>query len=157
MLELVQNYTMSEILAFLITFALAIKGLVTFYDWSVERLKRIFKKETDQENIIDTIQRRLNCFDEALKQLSDEQKQTNEVISDLTNKMNMLVESDMDDIKSFITKVMMLFRYKQKWVDDYSLNCIERRFKHYINEGGNSFIADLMEEIRDLPKRPPQG
>ena len=39
----------------------------------------------------------------------------------------------------------------QEWIDDYSLDCIERRYKHYIDEGGNSFIGQLMIEIRKLP------
>ena len=43
----------------------------------------------------------------------------------------------------------------QEWIDDYSLDCIERRYKHYIDEGGNSFIGQLMIEIRKLPHQPP--
>ena len=39
-----------------------------------------------------------------------------------------------------------------KCIDDFSLDCIEKRFAHYQDEGGNSFIAALMAEIRALPK-----
>jgi hypothetical protein len=39
------------------------------------------------------------------------------------------------------------------YIDDYSLDCLERRFKHYQDEGGNSYIEDLMKDLRSLSKR----
>ena len=27
-----------------------------------------------------------------------------------------------------------------------------KRYRHYVDEGGNSYVADLMNEIRALPK-----
>ena len=64
-----------------------------------------------------------------------------------------LIESDKDDIKAYITKEHHYFVYQKGWIDDYSLDCIERRYDHYVAEGGNSFIKGLMEEIRNLPKK----
>jgi hypothetical protein len=68
----------------------------------------------------------------------------------------MLIESDKDDIKSFITKEHHYYVEQKKWIDKFSLDCIEKRYKHYKDEGGNSFIEDLMGELRKLPKQPPQ-
>ena len=31
---------------------------------------------------------------------------------------------------------------------------MEKRYKHYADEGGNSFVATLMSEVRALPKMP---
>ena len=44
------------------------------------------------------------------------------------------------------------FCYEKRQIDDYSLDCLEKRYTHYVEEGGNSFIHDLMEDIRALPK-----
>ena len=52
----------------------------------------------------------------------------------------MLIESDKDSIRSYITKEHHYFYGEQQWIDNFSLDCIERRFKHYEDEGGNSFI-----------------
>ena len=41
------------------------------------------------------------------------------------------------------------------WIDDFSLDCLERRYQHYADEGGNSFIEGFMEELRALPKQDP--
>ena len=68
------------------------------------------------------------------------------------DKVNLLIASDRDDIKSWITEKHHYYCYSQEWIDDYSLDCIEKRFAHYQDEGGNSFIAALMAEIRALPK-----
>lgn len=32
------------------------------------------------------------------------------------------------------------FVYKQGWIDDCSLNCLEKQYRHYQQEGSNSFI-----------------
>jgi hypothetical protein len=42
------------------------------------------------------------------------------------------------------------------WIDDYSMECCERRYQHYKDEGGNSFIKGFMEDLRALPKKPPE-
>lgn len=68
----------------------------------------------------------------------------------------MLIDSDKDDIKSYITREHHYFCYQVGWIDDFSLDCLERRYQHYEDEGGNSFIAGFMNELRTLPKQPPQ-
>jgi hypothetical protein len=65
----------------------------------------------------------------------------------------MLIDSDKDDIKAFITREHHYFCYQKGWVDDYSLDCVERRYAHYEQEGGNSFVEDLMKDLRKLPKQ----
>lgn len=70
-------------------------------------------------------------------------------------KIDMLIESDKDDIKSYITREHHYFCYKIGWIDDFSLDCIEKRYKHYTDEGGNTFIGGFMEELRALPKSNP--
>lgn len=67
----------------------------------------------------------------------------------------MLIESDKEDIKAFITGQHHYFIYGKGWIDDYSMECLEKRFAIYEREHGNSFVEGLMNEIRALPKRPP--
>ena len=63
-----------------------------------------------------------------------------------------MVESDKDDIKAWITEKHHFYCYEKRHIDDYSLDCIEKRYAHYQDEGGNSFVEDLMKDIRKLPK-----
>lgn len=144
MLELLQNYTVAEIISFTILLALAIKAIISFLDWAKERLFKFFRKEEKGNSLDDTLSKII----ESQEQLSKEIKKINDTIK-------VLIHSDKDDIKSFITKEYHHFM-AQGWIDDYSLDCIEKRYKHYIDEGGNSFIGQLMVEIRTLPHQPPK-
>jgi hypothetical protein len=156
MKELVETYSIQEILLFLITFALAIKGAVSFYDWGHDRLKKAFSKEDSGEQKINSIQNQINELKRDYDNLKELQVQSQGALKDLTNKIDLLIVSDKDDIKSFITREHHYFCYQKQWIDDYSMDCIEKRFQHYKDEDGNSFAEDLMNELRALPKRPPQ-
>lgn len=145
MVELLSIYSISEILAIIITLALAIKGVVSFWDWAKERLQKMFNKETQQEK-----------SQQKIEALTESQQQLVEAVKKLTEKVDMLIDSDKDDIKAYITDKHHYYVYTQKWIDDYTLDCIARRFKHYQDEGGNSFIETLMKELKALPKQPPR-
>lgn len=155
MIELLATYSLAEILTFIITFALAIKGFVTFWDWAVERVRKIFKKESQKDKEKQLLEERLLRGDIKMKELTQQQEKTKQQLDDINNKIDLLISSDRDDIKSYITKEHHFFVYNKRWIDDYSLDCIERRYNHYKEEGGNSFVKDLIDEIRELPKTPP--
>jgi hypothetical protein len=38
------------------------------------------------------------------------------------------MKSDKDSIKAFITKEHHYFCYEKGWIDDYNLDCLEKRF-----------------------------
>ncbi len=155
-MELLQNYPIEQILGFIVCLALAIKGCVTFWDWGYNRLRQVFQKETDEDNKDKQLEERLNKIDDSLNTLIESQKKNTDTINTMQNQIAILSESDKDDIKSFIVREYHYFTEQKGWVDDYSLDCIEKRYTHYKQEGGNSFVHGLMEGLRALPKRPPK-
>lgn len=146
MKELLQNFTIEQILMFVVLLAGAIKGVISFFDWVAERLRKVFNGQTKKEQETQHVR-------ELIQKLFDMQKKTDEDIKQLSSHIGLLMESDKDDIKAWITREHHYFCYTLGYIDDYSLDCIEKRYKHYQDEGGNSFIADLMKELRALPKR----
>lgn len=148
MVELITNYSWSEIILFVIAFAAAIKGVVTFWDWGKDRLRKVYDKEDKIEEIKNLIVENTKQMNE----FSNIQAQTIDEIQHLKENITNLTASDKDDIKAWITEKHHHFCYEIKYIDDYSLDCIEKRYAHYVDEGGNSFIGKLMEEIRNLPK-----
>lgn len=148
MAELITNYSWSEIILFVIAFAAAIKGVVTFWDWGKDRLRKVYDKEDKIEEIKSLIVENTKQINE----FSNIQAQTIDEIQHLKENITNLTASDKDDIKAWITEKHHHFCYEIKYIDDYSLDCIEKRYAHYVDEGGNSFISTLMEEIRNLPK-----
>lgn len=166
MIELLETYSLSQIIIFFIVICLAVKEAITFYDWSKARIQQGYNKNLKEKEDKDKIQNEISDiteffeekekrFNEKKEEMNTNFKKINEQIDFLTEKINMLIESDKDDIKSYITEKHHFFCYERQWIDDYSLDCLEKRFKHYEDEGGNSFVESLMEEIRELPKHPP--
>lgn len=155
MLALLQRYSVSEILIFIVLLALAIKGVITFIDWTHEKIKKAFNK---QQNKIDEKKKILDKLDQdeqLIASLQQQQAETDKILNKLSKQIDTLIKSDVDDIRAFITREHHYFCYQKGWIDDFSLQCIEQRFSNYVQEGGNSFIKGLMEEIRRLPKRDP--
>lgn len=157
MLDLIQNFSIEEIVAFIVIFALAIKGVVDFIDWARKKVRKGFKAEHLKSNQSAQLDVRLNGYDEKIEGLNEKIGALAEQIDYLIENTESLIDSNRDAIKSYITKEHHFFCYEQGWIDDYSLDCLEKRFAHYNKFGGNSFIEDLMEELRDLPKVPPQN
>ena len=105
----------------------------------------------------------LNMFKEAYATIFSGQLKDNLVYARKYEKLIVKTQfapflfSEKDDIKAYITEKHHFFCYEKKWIDDHSLDCLERKNKHYKDEGGNSFIDGLMAEIRALPKQPPHN
>lgn len=59
MINLLQQYSLSNIIIFIIVLALAIKGLVSFIDWAHARVKKVFDKEHGKLSEKEQLERRL--------------------------------------------------------------------------------------------------
>ena len=156
MIELLETFSIKEILIFVVILALAIKGVIDFIDWVKKRIRKNYKAEQLKSNRTTHVNSQIKNCDARIDELGERVDTIVERIDYLIDNIELLSESNKDAIKSYITKEHHCFCYEQKWIDDYSLDCLEKRFAHYIKLGGNSFIKDLMEELRSLPKVPPQ-
>ena len=137
---LLGKYSAAEIVIIVFLVGLAVKEVITLIEWFRNRGKDKFKEEeafTHQEAKI--------------QEIRQAQKAQREEIRDIKNQVEMLVTANKNDIKAWIIdkyhQVM-----KQGWINDYDLDLLERRYLDYKQAGGNSYIEDLMEDIRKLPK-----
>ena len=150
--ELLAQYSLSQILIFLFVFGATLKTTITMIEWFWDRIGKVFKKqqaETEQqESFTEHIQR----SEKQIKELYELHSKTEENLEKILNSIQLLINSDKDDIKAWITEKHHYYCYEKRHIDDYSLDCIEKRYTHYRNEGGNSFVEDLMRDIRRLPK-----
>ena len=165
--DLLTSYTIAEIALFVVMLGLAVKGVVSFYDWAHDRLKKWFTKEHAQEEMaedIETEKSELQTFQDKVEQeFADQDKKIREMenennlkIEQLGGKVDMLIESDRDAILAYITEKHHYFVYEKGYIDYHSLECLEKRYDVYRRkEGGNSFAASLMDDIRELPQDEP--
>lgn len=143
MTDLLHAYSIEDIAIFIVLFALATKGSITFIEWAMQKIKYMVHREEEPQEIKDNLQTQA-------EQILDITKS----IQSLSQKVDMLIKSDRNAIKAYITEKHHFYVYGQGWIDDYSLNCIEQRYQHYKDQGGNSFISGLMSQLRALPKQP---
>ena len=135
MIKLLQTFSLSEIFIFITLCLLAFKGAFSFLEWVFEKGRKFFDKTYQKP-----------------KELEETVKDLVKDVENLTRKIDVLVQSDKDAIKAFITRQHHYFCYKVGSIDDQSLDCVEKRYTHYKEQGGNSYIHHLMEELRILPK-----
>ena len=154
--SVLKDFPISEILLCIIGVLVLVKWIIEYFDWGHKRTKDKYDQEAERKKNIEDINEKLNQNSEDIKMLIEMQKQQNEKIEQQNLRIELLIDSDKDDIKAFITEKYHYFVEVRGWIDDYSLDCLEKRFQHYRDENGNSFVADLMSEIKRLPKHPPQ-
>ena len=156
MLELLGTYSLTQIVTFIILLAIAVKEGITVVIWFKDFFKKKFNN--DMKNTVATKERneQICKIKEDMQTLIDSQEKIFKEIESFKQQLEMIIESDKDDIKSWITEKHHFYCFEKKWIDDYSMDCIEKRYGHYKDEGGNSFIEELINELRSLPKIPPQ-
>ena len=144
MLDLLKNYSLSDIAIFVVMLALAIKGLIDFYDWAKNRIRKPIDAENNNKAKEQEVMAKLVTHEEQILSCK-------ECLENINKNMNILIASDKDDIKAWITEKHHYFCYDLGYIDDYNLQCIEARYKHYKEEDGNTFIDGFMTDIRALP------
>lgn len=156
MLELLGTYSLTQIVTFIVLLAIAVKEGITLVIWFKDFFKKKFNDDMKNTVATEKQNEQIDKIKEDIQILIENQEKVFEEIQLFKQQLEMIIESDKDDIKSWITEKHHFYCYERKWIDDYSMDCIEKRYGHYKDEGGNSFIEELMNELRGLPKTPPQ-
>ena len=158
---LLAQYTIKEIIIGVIMLAVAFKSSFDFFDWVKLKYKEKFDKdyqkkvdETLSKEHYESCQKRfqesIDAYNNMDKKLDALTEQMNTRFGIIESSIKRLTDSDMHDIKSWIVEKHHKL-VEQQWVDDFTMDTIERRYADYKAEGGNSYVKTLMEEIRSLP------
>ena len=161
MIDLLSKYDTTQVIIFIALVVIAIKSVWDMIDYFKNKYKEKFNKDYEQIESQKAIEKYYlegkDQHQETLKVYERLENQLNKIensVEKLSNKVNKLTESDMHDIKQFIVREHHYFVSKG-WIDDYSLDSIMLRYEDYKEEGGNSYIKTLVEEIKALPKQQP--
>ena len=124
--------------------------------WKAKRKEVIdakIKKKQEETELAET----LKSFQEELIKINTKLNSQDARFTKMEEKLTALTESDMHDIKSWIVDQYHKFYVEQGWIDAFSADTIEHRYNDYKNEGGNSYIDQLMDRLHSLPMDPPPG
>lgn len=111
------------------------------------RSKEEDKKKEEQDG-----EKRLSNLERLEKNNENTIQQVRCDVEEIKQNVNLLITSDKDDIRAWITDKYHYF-IQLGHIDDFTLDCLERRFKSYKQEGGNTYVDGMMEELRRLPRK----
>lgn len=154
MAELLSQYTIPQIILFIAALIFIIKGVQDTIDFFKNKYSQKFNKDYETKTKEIRLEEFYEMAGEQHKEVMMEIEKVSESVDHLSQRIDRLTESDMHDIKQFIVREYHYFVEQKKWIDDYSLDTILLRYADYKQEGGNSYIEMLIDEIKKLPKHP---
>lgn len=154
MAELLSQYTIPQIILFIAALIFIVKGVQDTIDFFKNKYNQKFNKDYDAKAKEIRLEEFYEMAGEQHKEVMMEMEKVSESVDHLSQRIDRLTESDMHDIKQFIVREYHYFVEQKKWIDDYSLDTILLRYADYKQEGGNSYIEMLIDEIKKLPKHP---
>jgi hypothetical protein len=153
-LNVAKQYTFEDYIFMTIVLVAVIKGSISMFDW----LKNRFFNKTQEDAL--SAERARQEFAElkgCVQHLVEEMKDLKQDVRKIRLDVDDLIQSDKEDIKAFITNRYRYFAKTLGYIDEFSLNAIEVRYARYKKEGGNTFVDDLMTELRKIPRHTSKG
>lgn len=138
MSELLTKFDITTIILVLFMTAFAIREVFELYHYFNDKIYGRYEK---QDNTKDTIDNLSATLASVLQQ-----------VKDIDKKINLLQESDKDAIKSWIVGLYHKYKENPKEFGAMQMDLLERRYGHYKDQGGNSYIDQLMEDLRTIYK-----
>ena len=156
--------TFIAIIIFVVTVtASAAVKIKSIFDNHRKKVANETKKELENTELIETVQTladsvkilmdKVESIDELHKHVIPEVNELDNKVHTIDDLLELLIESNKTNIKASI-----ISEY-QKWmsleyIDIYSLSLIEEQFAEYEKFHGNTFVEDMVKQLRSLPKRP---
>lgn len=136
MVQFFQNYTIEATLVFLFMLGTALKQ-------GFELVQYFRNKAVDQ---VDKVRDREQGAARASEQLATQ----NTELMKINEKIDQLLVSNEDSIKSWIVTLYKQRKKDPSRLDSMQMDLLERRFAHYKKLGGNSYVDNLMQELREI-------
>ena len=142
---LLEQFDIKTIFIILLLAFFGIIEIMRGVDYLRNKGKNKIKQLQDEEQRILTLESLEQDNEDSIQQVKTD-------VEEIKQNVGLLIESDKDDIRAWITDKYHYFM-KLKYIDDFTLDCLERRFKSYKQEGGNTYVDSMMDELRRLPRK----
>jgi hypothetical protein len=121
--------------------------------WREERDRRR-NQQIEEQNQELASEAAMNEINETLKLILEKITSIESRLTSAEARLDKLTESDMHDIKAWIVDQYHKFYIGQGWIDAFSAETIDRRYEDYKDEGGNSYIDNLIAQLHTLSMDP---
>lgn len=137
--NLLNTFDLKTILLVLFLVAVGARELIQLYRYF---RMRIYGKFETQDNEKET----MNNMEKSMQSMLLELK-------DIDKKLSLLQVSNRDSIKSWILMSYQKYKENNAQLDSMQMDLLERRYQHYKDQGGNSYIDEIMDELRAIYKK----
>ena len=161
MLELLSAFSVHQILIFSLMLILAIRGCIDTFAYFKNLYHEKFTHDYNSLQKEDDFKRFQQHTDECLAEYTKQSEalisQVKEATQEFEVKIGQIEERLTDlssysknDIKAWLVETHHKCM-REGYIDDFTKDLIERRFKDYQKLGGNSYAETLVQELRTLP------
>jgi DNA-binding protein YbaB len=120
-----------------------------------EEIAEKIRDRASEEEFKNQMKELAEDFKEMKNNMNDMHSEIMEMKTDIYNNLNMVIESDKESNRLSI--VSSYYDAMEKgYIEVYLLQALEYRYERYLDENGDSFIENLMVELRKLPHEPPE-
>lgn len=130
MIELLTTFSPMTIVLCCIMIFLALRGIVEYRNWIRTISDEAYAKRKNQEERDKHVEKMVQETNTELKNIHQAIEYIKTSLTKLDSQVETLTESDKDDIKAYITNQYHHFVDGKGWIDDYSMDCIEKRYTH---------------------------
>lgn len=161
MLELLTAFSIQQIIIYAVMLGLAIKGGVDFVYWMREKYQQKFDRDhaqiTKQQMLEEHYKKCSDQHEESVKKYNNLENKIDNLTDTLNTKVDiienqlvLLSSSSKNDIKAWIVETHHKC-IQEGYIDDFTKDIVEKRFEDYTKLGGNSYVENLVKELRGLP------
>lgn len=136
LINFLNTYTVDEFIGYTIALFLLLVAAIKTFDYLNERFKIFETRKSKSQQMLCDMSEKINLLLD--KSACQERR------------INTLLESDMVRIKGEIIQKHREYT-RLGYIDYKTLDYLQRQFKCYEAEGGNSYIHNLMDDLEDLP------
>lgn len=137
--NLLNAFDFKTIILVLFLAAVGVREVIQLYRYFHIRIYGSFEKRDNAKDIMNQMGRSMQSVLIELK--------------DIDKKLTLLQASNRDSIKSWILMSYQKYREDSTQLDSMQMDLLERRYQHYKDQGGNSYIDEIMDELRAIYKK----
>lgn len=150
------QFSIESIILIILGLVVAFKFISELWDWTYARIKKHFNIQTEKQQQDEQDRADIKKLENDLSIFMDKMYEKHDTlgvtVNNLIEQQERTTERLQENTRSFIIDKHHYFCYQIKAIDDLNLQSLERRYMYYKADGGDSFIDQLMEEIRKLPR-----
>lgn len=151
---LVDNHSLNEIFAFCVGLIVFLKMFGEALEWIIRLFRDKLNLRTTSEKKYDEVVENIAGVCKSLEVIKEDVSDNNEMLGRIEERVDMLHEQEQQDIRAYLVDRHNYFCFDIGAIDEGSLTEIEARYSYYKSQGGNSFIDNMMSDIRKLPYIP---